>query len=199
MTINIPDDDRIGEVYVNFKKKMLTYLLICFVFLSCLSSCTPNFDVSVLQEDRHFKITGNDSERYYDYYIYDNLGKIVASDHVERMPPNIQYVSSDILEIRISGGTYANLCTYCNTLTNEFSKEYWNPFLIKDGLIVYYDEQKLIVSDIFHKKIFYKEFLREISTAVAPEFIELKDNNSKLEIQYFENSDDIIFETLDLN
>jgi len=179
-------------------KKIIFYIVLCFsLFGFMLSACS---NVSTIQQDRHFKITGNDIKGFYDYYIFDNFGNVVYTGHTEGKEPDISYTSREILEIRLHGGTYADICKYYNTLTNKFSEEYENPFLVEDGLIVYYnaDSKKLIARDLFDEKVFYKDFSREISIVLAPEYVEFKDNNSRLEIRYFKNADDIISETLNL-
>jgi len=90
---------------------------------------------------------------------------------------------------------------------NRISPRYNNPTLIENDKIVYMDYDgerlKLIVSDLFDKNKFYKEYLRDFSPIAAPynalssaKFID----SNKLQIAYLTGIDyKEITETIELN
>ena len=151
-------------------------------------------------EGKQFKVEGSYTSRTYHYYIYDSIGAIVEEGQVERMPPTITNISEDVLKICFHGGTYADLCKYYDIKHNIFSQEFWNPFIEHNGLIVYYDKNKLVIQDIFDKCKFYQEYVRDMSVTAPPDSIEFFDNDQKLRIVYTTRDHmEIISEVFDLN
>lgn len=156
---------------------------------------------SLISEGKQYKIVGDDEKRKYHYFIYDVNGKIVDQGDVERIAPTIHYITDNLLEIRFHGGTYAELCKYYDVNNNKFSKEFWNPFLIKNNKIVYFDgeSKKLIIKDIFDERTYYKEFSRDLSLNTPPDTIELINEDKQLKITYRTQKDFIkVSETIDL-
>jgi len=172
----------------------LKYLFLLLIFISTIytgSSLTAqNKGFEVIQKDKHFLIVGNDESRIYRYTVYDSSGKVVESGEVGRMAPDITYISSNIIEIRFHGGTYADLCRYYNITTNIISTDaFWNPFLIVGEKIVHYDGKNLIVQNIFDKNVFFKEFPIDMIPTGPPEYIKFIDNGQKLKMKYMRESD----------
>jgi len=153
-------------------------------------------------EGKQFKVKGSTTNRTYQYYIYDSAGGIVEEGQVERMPPEITYISEEVLKICFHCGTYADLCKYYDAKQNVFSQEFWNPFIEHNGLIVYYDGNigKLIIQDIFEKNKFYQEYLRDMSVTAPPNAIGFFNNDQKLRIIYATRDHrEIMSEVFDFN
>ncbi|MCL2654624.1 MAG: hypothetical protein FWD65_02870 [Coriobacteriia bacterium] len=196
------------------RKKSFLIILVVFLLMGCNGKDTqlnkPNFPASVdapaavqpvISEGEQYKVVG-DLENGWHYYIYDRKGDVVDSSSGDRVPPDINYVSSDIIEIRSHGGTYADVCKYYDVTSNQFSEDYDNPFLVQGGKIVYYDAQTrmLTIRDIFDKSVFYKEYKRNMSWDRPPLSIKLDYNDRQLTITYYDESDvHIKTETLKLN
>jgi len=145
----------------------------------------------VIQQDTHFKITGNDVTREYEYFISNSRGDVVESGTVSGRLPYINYISSEIIEIRFHGGTYADLCRYYNITSDMISADFWNPFLLTDGMIVYHDVESkiLVVQDVFNKDVFYKTFPIDMIFTGHPESVDIMDNGQKLKMKYMKQSD----------
>ena len=174
------------------KFKYILFLPICILLIAV---SRPQYFIEakfgIIKSDKHFFIVGDDESRIYEYTIFDAKGKIVEKSRVERVLPTILYISDNIIAICFHGGTYANLCKYYNIDRNIFSDEFWNPFLVADGQIVYLDgiAQQLIVQDIFDTGVFYKEFPIDMIFTGPPESIELIDNGRRLMMTYMRLSD----------
>jgi len=153
-----------------------------------------------LLQGKQFKVEGSDSERSYRYSIYDAKGRVVDEGQVERMAPEISYISENVMKICFHGGTYADLCKYYDTKNNVFSQDYWNPFLEQAGLIVYYDADDggLVVRDIFDKSKFYRTYSRDMSLTSPPEAIAFFDNGRKLRVSYVTKEQEPVSEVFDL-
>ena len=94
---------------------------------------------------------------------------------------------------------------FFNVKENRISPHYENPALV-DNKIVYMDyngkQFKLVVSDLFDKSNYYKEYERDFSPGVpycdlsSAKFID----SNKLQITYFKGSDyKEVTETIELN
>ena len=139
----------------------------------------------LIAKDLYYEIRGDDERNYYEYTIKDKKGNTVEHNCVERMPPTISYISSNIIELRLHGGTYADLCRYYDIDNDILSESFWNPILTENGKIVYYTEDKLlVVQNIFSKDIFYKAYSFDMFLTGPPEDIRFLNNGDKLYIRY---------------
>lgn len=196
---------------MNNKKVVITGITILIIII--LSACIVRYHLNVnskktsnsrstyssnlsdvITKGKQFKITGDNTNRKYHYYIYDKNYKVVDEGDIERMPPTITYVSGNIMKICFHGGTHADYCKYYNAKSNTFSQEYWYPVIEKNSIIVYFDNdknsKKLIIRDIFNKDKYYKEYYVDYSGAYAQvsdaEFI---NGDTKLKITYLKGED----------
>ena len=180
----------------------LAIALICVGDYAGAKLINADKDYDTIPQTEYFKIIGDDETREYEYYIYDSKGNIVENESVKGLSPGIKYISGDVIEIRFHGGPFADLCRYYNVQSDKMSADFWNPFLIADKNIIYYDgeSKKLIVQNIFDKSIFFREFAIDMILTGGPESIEFIDNGQKLKITYMRDSD-YEYETqiLDLN
>lgn len=174
------------------RKSAILLLLFAILFLwenAHLQNREIETDYEILiEEDTYYKILGNSDNNSFIYFVFDSNGKTVENGEVKARVPSISYVSDDIIEIRFHGGTFAELCKYYDINNDEMSENFWNPFLIEDGKIVYQSDEKLVVQDIFDENVFYKEFVVDMILTGAPESIEFIDGGKKLEIQYMKQS-----------
>ncbi len=146
----------------------------------------------VLQEDKYFKVLGNDDDYRFPYFIYNAEGFVVDSGEVYH-PPVIMYISSDIIEIRfIGGGTNVNIRKYYHTSLEKVSEYFESPFLVEDERIVYYDGKNLIVQNIFDPNIFFWEHPMEMYLTTGGDIpAEFLDKGKKIKITHSRPSDDV--------
>ncbi|MDR0890224.1 MAG: hypothetical protein LBM28_06240 [Oscillospiraceae bacterium] len=162
---------------------------------------TENFKLIHTSEKNDGKESNAEEMPYihnYTYYIYSQAGECMDEGTDTVKPPTIQYASESIVSVCFHRGTYAQLYRFYETHEEEISQSYWNPYLIQERLIVYYDGDsgKLIIRDIFNTELYYKEFSRDISTSAHPKATELSE--SELKITYYTPNLDEIAETISL-
>ena len=204
--------------------KTILWLIIAFITISVGTACNavlsnenetvpqytsdtanmgtiPNDEI-LLVSDKHFRIFGNADTGNYYYEIINSNGELVYSNtYFGAITPEIQYISDNIIEICLYGGNYAESCKFYSIAQDKFSDNFINPYLVENGKIVYYDgnTHQLIVQDIFSKNKFYKVFSRDIAVTAAPLEIKFIDDDTKLFITYYRESDFIeITETINL-
>jgi len=121
-----------------------------------------------------------------------NKNKKVVYEMDSPKEPYIVVIDKNILQTGISLGSPNNYEFFFNTKTSEISDTYNNPILIKNGKVVIFQNDKLIVSDLFNKSKYYREFVRDFSkTAVPSNSILSADftNTKSLSISYLKGKD----------
>ena len=121
---------------------------------------------------------------YLRYEILSNRGDVVFSQVTSR-PAQIRYVSEDVLEFRLSTGTFAWWSQYYHVEDDMLSEPFNGYFHIRDSLIAYLrpinnDEWQVAVRDIFDAESFYLEFAFENSALrhqPAGSYVEYIGNN----------------------
>lgn len=154
----------------------------------------------ILSEGKQFKVIGSFAGGWH-YILYDKKGNVIESRRGNRVPPDIKYVSDNVIEERFHGGTYADNCRYYDVDSGKFSDYYENPFLVQDGKIVYFNEQikKLIIRNIFDESIYYRDFEIDISCTQPPISTQLIDSDTHLVMAYYNGANTrIITETFNL-
>ena len=193
--------------------KKYLYLLVC-VFFCFISACSPNKNVEnsdpeqieIIDSGTYYRIyKGNINQVCYD--IYNTEGEIVLSEKTDR-PLQINMINDDIIDIEIGMGTGITIHKYYGVGENIFSQEFQYVLSNLDKLIAYIDVQtekpfenrKVIVQNIFDKRLFYKEIQLDFSNVDTPviEALFSKDGTS-LQLTYLSGEEQTqIAVTLDL-
>ncbi len=156
---------------------LLVSVLFCFI-----SACSPYNNISnsepkqmeVIDSGKNYCIyKGNINQVSYD--IYNSEGKIVLSEKTDR-PLEINMINDDIIDIGIGMGTGITIHKYYSISENIFSQEFFYVLSNSDKLIAYIDvpkeksleNRKVIVQNIFDKKLFCKEFQLDFSNVDTP-------------------------------
>lgn len=196
----------------NFKKIFSIALTLSIVI--CFAGCqkapveeTPpssvtNADENVAGETAPYKIvqTNNNSQSGYTYFLYDNNGNVVYEETVAKEPV-IEYVTDNILEIRDSHGSSADLCRYFDLTTYALSDCWYNTFYTDGSIAVHmgYDEKRdpdtfIVVRNIFDREKLYKEISWEFPPVLTPsdaiKSVKYFDSDT-LEIVYLEGEQEI--------
>ena len=204
------------------KKTYILFVLLTCITTSCtkssitISSCnstssvlsdSSNFNSDIIEEDNNHKIIvlKKDNQTEYQYYIFNNIGNIMYEGALEKKP-DFSYLSNDILQLHSGSGNVSQY-QFFNTKENLTSPIYNNPSLVENEKIVYMNIEdgkiKLIISDLFDKLKFHKEYERDFSPVAAPYNVLLSTkliDSSKLQITYLSGSNfKEVTETIDLN
>lgn len=158
-------------------------------------------------EGRNYKIVPSTKDGIieYHYYIYNNQGSVIFEETLLKKP-DFLYVDTDILREHHGGGNVSQY-QFFNVSKNLISPIYENPSIVKNGKIVYMtykdDKIKLVVSDLFDKSKFYRQYERDFSPVAAPDgdltSAEYIDSN-KLQITYLSGSNyKEVTEIIDIN
>lgn len=185
----------------SYKKLILCLCFLTFFNVSCanrkasVSNSSSKLKTDVVKRGKNYKITATKKSDHTDYHylVYNNNGKIMFEETID-IKVDFSYISSDILR-RHNGGGNVSQYKYFNLNDNLVSQIYDNPSLVENGKIVYMtyedDKIKLIISDLFDKSKFYKEYNRDFSPVAAP-YNALVDakfiDSSKLQITYLSGS-----------
>ncbi len=100
--------------------------------------------------------------------------------------PSIEILDSGIFKISISAGNPLNYTYFYDTNLKKKSPIYENAFAIYNDKISYFEDEKLKISNIMNKKLFYKEIKRNwTKTAVPSNAIENVEFLSDYEIKIY--------------
>jgi hypothetical protein len=118
--------------------------------------------------------------------LYDTNNNIVFSENLPKEPSLIE-LDKNLIQIKISLGSPLNYSYFFNPLTTSISSTYENIILVDKNKVIFFKDNKLIVSDIFNQKLLYKEIILDFApTAVSSSSIIkvyfIDDNN--IEIEY---------------
>lgn len=136
---------------------------------------------------KYYKIT---KEKCNDYtlILYGKNKKIIEKITIPR-EPHVDILKKGILQITISVGSPAKYIHFYDTKTGKISDPYFNPRLIQNGKVVFMkDDKTLAISNIFSKKVFYKEIKRNFSPVAVPSNVILEAKllkGNKLYIDYY--------------
>lgn len=183
-------------------------LILCVIAIFTLTNITnqgtkkaagqnnqTGLEKNVIDYGKHYKVydvTQNDEAKY-TYEIYNESGKIVKKEDVEKNCPKLKYLSEALLSIELNAGTNLCLTQYYDTKTDKFSEIFQTPFAIHDNKVVYMkDSETLIVRDAFDKLKYNKEFRLDFSSSAVPATLITKvkfiDDN-ELEVTYLSGED----------
>ena len=175
-------------------------VLVSFISLFFLISCTsnnieslntheiPDFDLSfesvndeieIIEKSLHYEIIKSNL-LYYCNFCNDK-GECVKTDVPFTNVPDVIVVDNDLIRLSYTAGTGVGTQWgyYYDVKENMFSEVFYNIFDQNNGLIVYSDQYKVVIRDIFDKTKYYKEFSNfqyEFSDTVEP-FVDIEFSN----------------------
>lgn len=151
-------------------KRILLLLLTLFV----LTSCTGNgFDTEIeglinnAESSTAEVVILEIAPGHYEYSIVNKHGAVVFSDTAFRLIPSYEYVSTEVIELRIGIGTGYWRSIFYNTETDALSAWFENPASSDGNSVVYVDrlptgELAIVVQRIFTEEV-VGTFVRDIS------------------------------------
>lgn len=136
--------------------------------------------------------------KYYWYNIYNENKNIVLNGGMEWKEPQI-IEQDNIVSVTINSGTLADKSIYYNTKTGIVSQEYNNVLAKNGSLICFFENNSLIITDIFDKTIYHKAIKKDFAEMPIPiKSIESFDN-SLIKFSYYSSDNTLIEETITLN
>ncbi|MCT4597055.1 MAG: hypothetical protein N4A50_04155 [Vallitalea sp.] len=118
--------------------------------------------------------------------LYNTNKNIVFSENLPKEPSVIE-LDKNLIQIKISLGSPLNYSYFFNPVTSNISSAYENIVLVDKNKVIFFKDNKLIISDIFNQKLFYKEIILDFAPTSVPScsIIEARfiDDN-KIEIEY---------------
>lgn len=186
-------------------KKILLMLCVLTLLVGCEKNVTDDYDsmntsdkaqslkndnneFEIVDEGQYYRLKKSDGAYFYE--ILDDNGNIVKTDGSYTKEPHISMLNDTTVKVSYQAGT--GLSTrwtfYYDTISSEFSPEYYSVFGESDGNVIYRSGSSIIVSDIFDKTKCYIEiskFKHPISEAAEP-FInaEIDESGSMIKITY---------------
>lgn len=152
------------------------------------ASITTENEYEVISEEQYYRLKRKGGG--YSYEILDSRQNIVKSGGLYTKQPHILMLNETTLKVSYQAGT--GLSTrwtfYYDTVNGKFSPEYYSVFGESDGKVVYRSGSSIIISNIFDKTKYYKEFNKfshPIAEATEP-FIEaeIDESESMIKISY---------------
>jgi len=179
-----------------FKISKIVDIFLCLFLLQGCSNQVRN-NMNVIEKGKNYEIEQSDDLSRYKFTLFSDDGSIYWEEISYKLPDIEQL--NDLLKISISGGTYADQVRYFDPINKQLSRYFQNPYLEYENLVVYYEEDKLIIQDIFDTTKYYKSFDREISYSEPPQECIIINNGKNLEITYRKDYESpYITEILDL-
>lgn len=151
--------------------------------------------------EEYYKLSKNNDESY-TFILYDNAKNIIHQETVEK-EPYINFVDEKVIRVTHSVGSSLNYTYFYDIVKGEISQVYENALLIEKDLVVYMNDNVLIISNIFDKNIYYKEIKRDFSQTAVPSSAILRIKfvgPNKIQLNYLEGKNlTEKSETIDLN
>ena len=148
----------------------------------------------VLEEEKYYKLLQGDGNYYY-YYIYDDNKKVIDEGGLYWRKPKISMVNNDIVKFYTQAGTGISTSStfYYSAKKNVLSHWFHSVYDETNELLVFSDQKKLIVQNIFDKTVYYREFVEfkcELSNVIEP-FVNAKfiNENKQLQVTYLAGKD----------
>lgn len=179
------------------KKSKIIYLSFVVIFVVVLSACSNllneikvldlyqdtitsiDEDYIIVEENQFYKIM-KCKDLYY-YQIFDINSNVVKMEGPLSKSPNIVLVDDCLLKFTFQSGTGMGTQWgyYYDVNRNMFSDVYYSIFDENNGNVVYSNNKKIIIRDIFVQEKYYQEissFQKPFSNVVFPfitvEFVE---------------------------
>ena len=160
----------------------------CVIFITILAVCISQGDIFtyinenietgiVISSGGNFNVYDitKDNQPEYSYEIYNKSGKLVKSEIVWRISPEIKYEcwgEDTLISIRTAVGTGTSFTQYYDVNRDIFSEAFESVASSGYGKILYMDISndtlKLVIRDIFCESLFYSEFDLDFSPTANP-------------------------------
>lgn len=113
------------------------------------------------------KILCKEVDDGYEIVLYDKKNDVIKIIYTSKKP-GINNLKDDIWEISESIGSPAKYVFYYDLQSCKISNVFFNPILIENKYVSYFDNGKLIISDLFDEKVFYKSIARDFTKTANP-------------------------------
>jgi len=149
-------------------------IFICFTFFACESfkGEQPKTESElILVQNEYYTIKKKNNE--YIGMIYDVNGNIMKKE-IFKKEPRVRLVSPEIVELNNGGGneTWTIFFDVAKLLTSPVYSNVSLIYINNEKMIVYMDfidgALKLVIRDIFDKKNYYREIVRDFSEVAIP-------------------------------
>lgn len=141
--------------------------------------------------NRRGKILCQETKDGYTITLYDKQNNIIDTTIVPE-EPIINQLTDNIFEIAQSCGSPARYSFYYDIQNCKISDVFFNPIIIENKYIAYFENNELIISDLFHEGKFYKKIKRDYTKTADPISavigITLEDEK-RLIIEYYQGED----------
>lgn len=155
----------------------------------------------VIEEEKYYKVLQGENHNYY-YYIYDINNVIVSEGGYYWRCPKISMINDNLVKVRTQSGTGVSTSStfYYDVKKNEVSCKFHSVYDETEDLLIFSEDKKIIVRDIFDKSLYYFEFTEfdnDLADAIEP-FVDVKfiNINQQIEVTYLIGED--LRETTDI-
>lgn len=178
---------------------VLISIIILLYFLINKQSNKINFNssliknipcIKLIEKDSNFELYSNCEDTFGDYFyrIYDKNNEIIDEQYIKKETTIIR--KNDIVEVRINYGTSAVISKFYNINDRKDSKFFQDILLYNETFCVYFENDRLVVQDLFDKNKFYKSIKNiEYYMINSMENLEFIENNTYLKITYLCNDE----------
>ena len=146
--------------------------------------------IKLIEKDSNFELYSNCEDTFDDYFyrIYDKNNEIIDEQYIKKETTIIR--KNDIVEVRINYGTSAVISKFYNINDRKDSKFFQDILLYNETFCVYFENDRLVVQDLFDKNKFYKSIKNiEYYMINSMENLEFIENNTYLKITYLCNDE----------
>lgn len=176
---------------------MLISIIIILYFLINKQSNKINFNsplirnipcIKLMEKDSYFELYSNCEDTFSDYFyrIYDENNEIIDEQYIDKGTTITR--KNDIVEVRINYGTSAVISKFYNINDRKESNFFQNILLSNETFCVYFENDRLVIQDLFDKNKFYKSIKNiEYHMINSMEDLEFIENNTYLKITYLCN------------
>lgn len=162
-------------------------LLFLLVIIIC-TSLTTSKALDTKEPSSLYSLNKVSDDEYY-LVLYDIEGE--KYDEVfSPIEPVVKLLDNGLIEITISVGSPAHYTIFADSINKRVSKSFFNYLAFLNDKIAYFENDNLVISNIFNDQLNSKIIKRDFSeTATCPvgkvEFI----NENSIYVEYFESSD----------
>lgn len=152
-------------------KIILTISALTVLFCACTKNQEPA-GTNTLEKERAedgtpYNYICEESSDGYQLTLYSNAGEEILSE-IYPKEPIVTTITENLLQISISVGSPATYIYYADIENVQISETFFNPIYLGDGNIAYWENDGLILKDIFDQGLFYQEIKRDFSECADP-------------------------------
>ena len=141
------------------KKKIILSACVVFIVAIIVLFCRPKYDIS-----NTYAV--NETEEYnYEVIIKQYNGKVIFTEEYDHTQPFIEVIGKDMITLEVSGGLDCRVTRFINVKDGDISEKFVNIVAYNSDKVVYPayidGDMKIIVQDIFDKKKYYFEIIRD--------------------------------------